>query len=112
MIVCSSAPLGDAFLLEAARTGDLGLVKRLVAEGHSVNRDSGSGDTPLSSAIFAQGADPCTINRNNEAAQQIAEKNHNQEFVSYLVAHYHCALPPRLPSSCADQNAATCVEVH
>lgn len=51
MTVCSSGPLGDAFLLEAARTGDLQLAKRLVAEGHSVNRDSGSDDTPLSSAV-------------------------------------------------------------
>src|SRR5260370_12233233 len=51
MTVCSSGPLGDAFLLEAARLGNLGQVTRLVAEGHSVNRYSGSDDTPLSIAI-------------------------------------------------------------
>jgi len=51
MTVCTSGPLGDAIPLEAARLGNLGQVTRLVAEGHSVNRDSGSDDTPLSSAI-------------------------------------------------------------
>jgi hypothetical protein len=43
MTVCSSGALGDAFLLDAARTGDLALVTKPVAEGHSVNRDSGVG---------------------------------------------------------------------
>jgi len=157
MSVCSSGALGDAFLLAAARTGNLELVTRLVAEGHSVNRDSGSDDTPLTSAVngrrvevvafllskganvnarnslsdetpvmkaahtgdtevlrllLAQGADPCTINKDNESAQLIAEKNHHQEFASYLVTHFHCSLPPRLPTSCANENPATCVEVH
>jgi hypothetical protein len=157
MTVCSSGALGDAFLLDAARTGDLALVTKLVAEGHSVNRDSGSDDSPLSSAVkgrklevvalllskganvnarnslsdetplmkaaysgdteilkllLAQGADPCTINKDNESAQLIAEKKHNQEFASYLATHYHCSLPPRLPTSCANESDATCVEVH
>jgi hypothetical protein len=57
MTVCSSGPLGDAFLLEAAHLGNLGQVTRLVAEGHSLNRDSGSDDTPLSSAIKGRRAD-------------------------------------------------------
>src|SRR5260370_36450106 len=57
MAVCSSGPRGDAFLLEAARLGSLGQVTRLVAEGHSVNRDSGSDDPPLSSAIKGRRAD-------------------------------------------------------
>jgi hypothetical protein len=159
MTVCSSGPLGDAFLLEAARLGDLGQVTRLVAEGHSVNRDSGSDDTPLSSAIkgrkadvvafllskganvnahnsltgetplmraaysedtqmlellIAQGADPCAINNkwDQENAQRIAEKKHNPVAAEYLTAHSHCSLPPRLPASCANESAATCVEVH
>jgi hypothetical protein len=51
MTVCISGPLGDAVLLDAARTGDLNLVTKLVAGGHNVNRDSGSDDTPLSSAV-------------------------------------------------------------
>lgn len=51
MTVCSSGPLGDTFLLEAARLGNLGQVTRPVAEGHNVNRDSGSDDSPLSSTI-------------------------------------------------------------
>jgi len=157
MTVCSSGALGDAFLLDAARTGDLALVTRLVAEGHSVNRDSRSDDRPLSSAVkgkklevvafllskganvnarnslsdetplmkaayagdpeilkllLAQGADPCPINKDNESAQLIAEKKHNQEFACYLATHYHCSLPPRLPRSCANKSDATCVEVH
>ena len=159
MTVCSSGPLGDAFLLEAARLGNLGQVTRLVAEGHSVNRDSGSDDTPLSSAIkgrrvdvvafllskganvnahnsltgetplmkaaysedtqmlellIAQGADPCAINNkwDQENAQRIAEKKHNPAAAEYLTAHSHCSLPPRLPASCANESAATCVEVH
>jgi hypothetical protein len=157
MTVCSSDALGDAFLLDTARTGDLELVTRLVAEGHNVNRDSGSEDTPLSSAVkgrklevvaflsyqganvnawnslsdetplmkaaysgdteilmllLAQGADPCTINKHNEIAQLIAEKNHNQEFASYLATHFHGSLPPPLPTSCANESVATCVEVH
>ena len=159
MTVCSSGPLGDEFLLEAARLGNLGQVARLVAEGHSVNRDSGSDDTPLSSAIkgrrvdvvaflvskganvnahnslsgetplmkaaylgdtqmlellIAQGADPCAINNkwDQENAQRIAEKKHNPAAAEYLAAHTRCSLPPRLPTSCANESAATCVEVH
>ena len=159
MTVCSSGPLGDAFLLEAARLGNLGQVTRLVAEGHSVNRDSGSDDTPLSSAIkgrradvvvfllskganvntrnslsgetplmkaaysgdtqmlellIAQGADPCAINNawDQENAQRIAEKKHHPAAAEYLAAHFHCSLPPPPPTSCANERAATCVEVH
>jgi hypothetical protein len=159
MNVCSSGALGDAFLLDAARTGDLELVTRLVAEGHSVNRDSGSDDTPLSSAVegrklevvafllskganvnarnslsgetplmkaaysgdtemlkllLAQGADPCTTYtyRDQENAQRIAEKKHNRAAAEYLREHSHCSLPPPLPESCANESAATCVEVH
>ncbi len=159
MTVCSSGPLGDAFLLEAARLGNLGQVTRLVAEGHNVNRDSGSDDTPLSSAIkgrradvvafllskganvnthnslsgetplmkaaywgdtqmlellIAQGADPCAINNewDQENAQRIAEKKHNPAAAEYLAAHFHCSLPPPPPTSCANERAATCVEVH
>ena len=162
MAVCSSGPLGDAVPLEAARTGDLGLVKRLVSQGHDVNRDSRSDDSPLSSAVegsrrevaafllskgvnvnahnslsgetplmkaaysgdtemlrllLAQGADPCAMHRNfenwnQENAQRIAEKRHNRAAAEYLVAHSHCSLPQPPPSSCADESAATCVEVH
>ncbi len=149
MTVCTSGPLGDAFLLEAARLGNLGQVTRLVAEGHSVNRDSGSDDTPLSVAfllskganvnahnslsrdtplmkaaysgdtqmlelLIAQGADPCAINNewDQENAQRIAEKKHNQAAAEYLAAHSHCSLPPPPPASCANESAATCVEVH
>jgi len=162
MTVCSSGPLGGAVLLDAARTGDLKLVTKLVAEGHNVNRDSGSDNTPLSSAVkggnvkvvsflrshganinahnslsgqtplmkaaysggtemlrllLAQGADPCAMHRNfenwnQENAQRIAEKRHNRAAAEYLVAHSHCSLPQPPPSSCADESAATCVEVH
>jgi hypothetical protein len=159
MTVCSSGPLGDAFLLEAARLGNLSQVTKLVAEGHSVNRDSGSDDTPLSSAIkgrraevvafllskganvnahnslsgetplmkaaysgdtqmlellIVQGADPCAINNewDHENAQRIAEKRHNRAAAEYLAAHSHCSLPPPPATSCANESAATCVEVH
>jgi len=159
MTVCSSGPLGDAVLLEAARTGDLKLVTKLVAEGHNVNRDSRSDNTPLSSAakgghldvvafllshganinehnspsgetplmkaaysgdtrmlefLIAQGADPCAINKewDQENAQRIAEKKHNRAAAEYLAAHSHCSLPPPPPTSCANESAATCVEVH
>lgn len=159
MKFCSSGPLGDAVLLDAARAGDLGLVKKLVAQGHSVNRDSGSGDTPLFSAVkgrnadvaafllsrganvnarnslggksplmeaansgdiemlkllLAQGADPCAIdtNWNQENARRIAEKKHNQGAAEYLASHSHCSLPPPPPTTCGNENAATCVEVH
>ncbi len=53
MRVCSSGPLGDAFLLNAARMGELDQVIKLVAQGHSVNHEAGDGETPLSAA--AQG---------------------------------------------------------
>ncbi len=159
MTVCSSGPLGDAALLDAARTGDLKLVTKLVAEGHNVNRDSRSDNTPLSSAVtggnvevvafllsrganvnahnslsgetplmkaaysgdtrmleflIAQGADPCAINKewDQENAQRIAEKKHNRAAAEYLAAHSHCSMPPPPPSSCANESAATCVEVH
>jgi len=159
MAVCSSGPLGDAVPLEAARTGDLGLVKRLVSQGHDVNRDSRSDDSPLSSAVegsrrevaafllskgvnvnahnslsgetplmkaaytgdtqmlellIAQGADPCAISNkwDQENAQRIAEKKHNRGAAEYLATHSHCSLPPPPPTSCANESAATCVEVH
>jgi ankyrin repeat protein len=159
MKFCSSGALGDAFLLDAARTGDLELVTRLVVEGHNVNRDSGSDDTPLSSAVKGRkpeivafllskganvnarsslsdetplmkaaysgdtemlkflmdhGADPCATKRytDNENAQRIAEKKHNSAAAEYLAAHSHCSLPPPLPTTCANESIATCVEVH
>lgn len=159
MKFCSSGPLGDAALQDAARTGNLNLVKKLVAQGHNVNRDSGSGDTPLSSAVkgrnvdvvaflisrganvnapnslggktplmeaansgdtemlkllLAQGADPCAIdtNWNQENAQRIAERKHHQSAAEYLATHSHCSLPPPPPTTCANESAATCVEVH
>jgi hypothetical protein len=53
MKVCSAGPLGDAFLLNAARMGELEQVMKLVVQGHSVNHEAGDGETPLSGA--AQG---------------------------------------------------------
>lgn len=155
-------PLGDQFLRDAAITGDLGRVKKLVSEGCELNHASGAGDTPLSNAVkgrsievarfllangadvslrnsltgetplmeaansgdtemlkllLAQGADPCAVNRNlenwnQENAQRIAEKKHNQSAAEYLAAHSHCSLPPPPPMTCTNESAATCVEVH
>jgi hypothetical protein len=51
MKVCSSGPLGDSFLQEAAIKGDFGQVKKLVEQGHSVNYSLGDGETPLTSAV-------------------------------------------------------------
>ena len=53
MKVCSSGPLGDSFLQEAASKGDFGQVKKLVEQGHNVNHSLGDGETPLSSAVGA-----------------------------------------------------------
>ena len=51
MKMCSSGPLGDSFLQEAAIKGDFGQVKRLVEQGHNVNHSLGDGETPLTSAV-------------------------------------------------------------
>jgi len=67
MTVCSSDPLGDAVLLEAARSGDLKLVTKLVAEGHNVNRDSRSDNTPLSSAVKGGNVEVVTFLLSNGA---------------------------------------------
>jgi hypothetical protein len=53
MTACSPGPLGDAFLLDAARGGELDQVMKLVAQGHNVNHEARDGETPLSAA--AQG---------------------------------------------------------
>ena len=159
MKVCSSGPLGDAFLLNAARVGDLDQVMKLVAQGHNVNHETAGFDTPLSAAaqgrrlevarfllgkgadvnhqsslggntplmeaaksgnvqmlklLLEHGGDPCTILKysDNDNAQRIAEKKHNAAAAQYLAAHSPCALPPPLPTACANGTAATCVEVH
>jgi len=51
MKVCSSGPLGDSFLQEAAFRGDAGQVKRLVEQGHNINYALGDGETALTSAV-------------------------------------------------------------
>ena len=48
MKICSSGPLGDAVLLDAARMDELDQVMKLVAQGHSVNYEARDGETPLS----------------------------------------------------------------
>jgi ankyrin repeat protein len=50
MKVCSSGPLGDAFLLNAARMGDVDQVMNLVAQGHNINHEARDGETPLVAA--------------------------------------------------------------
>ena len=157
MTFCGHGPLADQFLRDAAITGELSSVMKLVSQGCDVNQASGAGDTPLSSAVkgrrieiarfllakgadvnarnslsretplmeaaysgdtemlkllLAQGADPCTTDRNQENAQRIAEKKHNRAAAEYLGEHSHCSLPPPLPETCANESAATCVEVH
>jgi ankyrin repeat protein len=159
MKVCSSGPLGDSFLQEAALKGDIDQVKMLVAQGHNVNQVSGAGETPLGSsvrggrvdvvrfllakgadvnnqnwlsdetplmlaansgdmeiikALLDDGADPCKTLKysDNETAQRIAEKKHNSAAAQYLASHSDCKLPPPLPTTCAEANSATCVEVH
>ncbi len=70
MKVCSSGPLGDSFLQEAAIKGDFGQVKKLVEQGHNVNHSLGDGETPLTSGgrvdvvcfLLAKGAD---VNKQN-----------------------------------------------
>lgn len=44
-------PLAEQFLRDAAITGDLGRVMKLVSEGCDFNHASGAGDTPLSNAV-------------------------------------------------------------
>jgi Ankyrin repeats (3 copies) len=77
MMACSAGPLGDAYLREAARMGDLDEVMKLVAQGHNVNDASSDGETPLGSAargrntevvrfLLAHGAD---VNHQNLAGE-------------------------------------------
>jgi hypothetical protein len=51
MNFCSSGPLGDSFLQEAAFKGDISQVKKLLEQGHSVNHALGDGETALTSAV-------------------------------------------------------------
>lgn len=97
MKVCSSGPLGDSFLQQAALQGDFDQVKMLVEQGHNVNRASGAGETPLSSSVrggrvdvvrflLAKGAD---VNKQNwlsdETPLMLAANSGDIEIIKLLL---------------------------
>jgi ankyrin repeat protein len=97
--VCSAGPLGDAYLLNAARVGDIDQVMKLVAQGHSVNHEAADGETPLSAAalgkrlevarfLLGKGAD---VNHQGSLGGNTplmeAAKSANVEMVKLLLEH-------------------------
>ena len=97
--VCSAGPLGDAFLLDEARVGDLDQVTKLVAQGHNVNHEARDGETPLSAAargkrlevarfLLGKGAD---VNHRGslggDTPLMAAAKSGNVEMVKLLLEH-------------------------
>ena len=99
MKVCSSGPLGDSFLQEAAIRGNFGEVKRLVEQGHNINHALGDGETPLTSAVrggrmdvvrflLAKGAD---VNKQNWLSDWTplmqAANSGNTEMIKVLLDH-------------------------
>lgn len=97
--VCSAGPLGDAYLLDAARVGDLDQVMKLVAQGHNVNHEARDGETPLSAAaqgkrlevaqfLLEKGAD---VNHRNslggDTPLMAAAKSGNVEMAKLLLEH-------------------------
>jgi hypothetical protein len=97
--VCSAGPLGDAYLLDAARVGDLDQVTILVAQGHNVNREAGDGETPLSAAargkrlevarfLLGKGADVNHQSRlGGNTPLMEAAKSGNVEMLRLLLEH-------------------------
>lgn len=99
MKVCSSGPLGDSFLQEAAIKGDFDQVKTLVEQGHNVNHSLGDGETPLISAVrggrvdvvrflLAKGAD---VNEQNWLSDRtplmLAANSGDTEMIKVLLDH-------------------------
>ena len=97
--MCSSGPLGDSFLQEAAIRGNFGQVKRLVEQGHNINHALGDGETPLTSAVrggridvvrflLAKGADVNKQNRLSDWTPLMQAANSgNTEMIKVLLDH-------------------------
>ena len=117
---------GGVTPLSAAVTGGKQeLVRFVLSKGANVNAASNHvGETPLIDAAYtgnleivklllAHGAEPCVTDREGINALRMAQKYRRQAVIDYLSAHYNCPPPPPLPpSACANESAATCVEVH
>ena len=99
MNICSSGPLGDSYLQEAAFKGDITQVKKLLDEGHNVNHALGDGETALTSAmrsrrvdvvrlLLAKGADVNTENSPSDRTPlMLAADSGDTEMMKILLDH-------------------------
>lgn len=93
---------GKKELFDAARTGDLARIEKLLADGASVDgvddEPGGKGETPLLAAVskgqaaavellLDSGADQTRVNQDREAALHVAAKGGRNDIIKILLAH-------------------------